>query len=79
MKGGTYRADVTFLMVACQFGLQMSQAFRLELLNSHYKYFYCTIVKIIKKGKGVHFDPDVADAMLSIESEFRGVAEDLRD
>ena len=31
-------------------------------------------MKIIKEGHGTHFDPDVVDALFSIEDEFKEIA-----
>jgi putative two-component system response regulator len=31
-------------------------------------------VKIIRAGKGSHFDPDVVDAFLALQEEFQGIA-----
>ncbi|HSC68790.1 MAG TPA: two-component system response regulator [Cellvibrio sp.] len=36
-------------------------------------------VDIIREGKGTHFDPDVADAFLELESEFRRIATTFAD
>ena len=36
-------------------------------------------VKIIKEGKGNHFDPDIVEAFLKIESEFQKTAVELTD
>jgi response regulator RpfG family c-di-GMP phosphodiesterase len=36
-------------------------------------------VKIISKDKGVHFDPDVVDAFLTVSEEFRNIAREHRD
>ena len=34
---------------------------------------------IIVKGRGQHFDPDVVDAFLALEEEFRGIAQRFAD
>jgi len=34
---------------------------------------------ILRQGRGSHFDPDVLDAMLSIEAEFRAIASQFED
>ena len=31
--------------------------------------------KIIEKGRGTHFDPDVADAFIEIQDKFSAIAE----
>lgn len=36
-------------------------------------------VEIIAAGRGCHFDPDVADAFLAIEDEFRAIARRFSD
>ena len=36
-------------------------------------------VAIIKEGRGSHFDPDVVDAFLRLESQFRAIAEQFED
>lgn len=36
-------------------------------------------VKIIHQGRGVHFDPDVVDAFLAIQNQFRDIAERYGD
>lgn len=38
-----------------------------------------TAVELIRRGRGEHFDPDVVDAMLSIEEKFKAIAGELRD
>jgi len=34
---------------------------------------------IIQKDKGKHFDPDIVEAFVSIESKFKSIAHDLAD
>ena len=36
-------------------------------------------IETMKEGRGKHFDPDILDAFLRIEGEFRGIAERFRD
>jgi putative two-component system response regulator len=36
-------------------------------------------VKIIQQGQGVHFDPDMVDAFLTIQEEFRAIAQRFAD
>ena len=36
-------------------------------------------VEIIKEGKGKHFDPDIVDAFLKIESKFQKTAVEFAD
>ena len=36
-------------------------------------------IGIIKHGKGTHFDPDMVDALLNIEDEFRNIALEFDD
>lgn len=36
-------------------------------------------IEIIREGRGTHFDPDVADAMLQIHEEFREIAKRFHD
>lgn len=36
-------------------------------------------IAMIAQGRGGHFDPDVADALLDIAEEFRGIARQFRD
>jgi putative two-component system response regulator len=36
-------------------------------------------VEIIKEERGSHFDPDVTDAFLELEQEFKRIAEELKD
>ncbi|MBT4257448.1 MAG: HD domain-containing protein, partial [Gammaproteobacteria bacterium] len=36
-------------------------------------------VEIISKGKGTHFDPDMVDAFLEVEDEFRNIALEFGD
>ena len=36
-------------------------------------------VTIIQQGRGVHFDPDIADAFLLIQGEFQAIAQRYRD
>ncbi|MFC1747356.1 HD-GYP domain-containing protein [Pseudomonadota bacterium] len=36
-------------------------------------------IAIIKEGNGLHFDPDVVEAMLAIEDEFKQIAADFAD
>jgi len=38
-----------------------------------------TALELIRRGRGEHFDPDVVDAMLSIEEKFKAIAGELRD
>jgi putative two-component system response regulator len=38
-----------------------------------------TAVELIRQGRGEHFDPDVVDAMLVIEEQFRAIAIELPD
>jgi putative two-component system response regulator len=34
---------------------------------------------MIRQGSGEHFDPDVVDAMLTVEEEFMSIAERFSD
>jgi putative two-component system response regulator len=36
-------------------------------------------IDIMKEGKGRHFDPDILDAFLDVEGEFRRIAQELSD
>jgi putative two-component system response regulator len=36
-------------------------------------------VGIIKEGKGTHFDPDMVDAFLELEQEFKKIADTYTD
>jgi putative two-component system response regulator len=36
-------------------------------------------VDIIKKGRGTHFDPDMVDAFLEINEQFRNIARKFAD
>lgn len=36
-------------------------------------------VKIIREGRGTHFDPDVVDAFLELQDEFRAIAARFAD
>jgi putative two-component system response regulator len=36
-------------------------------------------VEMIVEGKGSHFDPDVVDAFVAIEQEFRAIAQQFSD
>ena len=36
-------------------------------------------MEIITEGRGTHFDPDIVDAFLAIEKEFKRLSEELRD
>ena len=36
-------------------------------------------IDIIREGRGAHFDPDVVDALLRIEDEYRVIAEKYQD
>lgn len=38
-----------------------------------------TAIELIRRGRGEHFDPDVVDAMLSIEEKFKAIAGELHD
>jgi len=38
-----------------------------------------TAVELIRQGRGEHFDPDVADAVLVVEERFRAIAAELAD
>jgi hypothetical protein len=38
-----------------------------------------TAMEMIRQGSGEHFDPDVVDAMLTVEEEFMAIAERYRD
>ena len=38
-----------------------------------------TAVQIIQQGKGVHFDPDMVDAFLTIQDEFQAIAQRFTD
>lgn len=38
-----------------------------------------TAVELIRQGRGEHFDPDIADAMLAIEEQFRAIAAEFPD
>lgn len=38
-----------------------------------------TAIELIRQGRGEHFDPDVADAVLAIEERFRAIAAELAD
>lgn len=38
-----------------------------------------TAIELIRQGRGEHFDPDVADAVLVIEERFRAIAAELAD
>ncbi|MDO8988666.1 MAG: HD domain-containing phosphohydrolase [Sideroxyarcus sp.] len=42
-------------------------------------YTHAEAVAHILQGRGAHFDPDVADAFLSIQEEFRRIAEQYQD
>ncbi len=47
----------------------------------HYKraYSHTETIEVMKKGRGSHFDPDILDAFLGIEDEFRVIAERFCD
>jgi len=36
-------------------------------------------VSMIAQGRGTHFDPDLVDAFLDIQDDFRNIAERYRD
>ena len=36
-----------------------------------------TAIELIRQGRGEHFDPDVVDALLVVENEFRNIAVDV--
>ena len=36
-------------------------------------------IKIMKEGRGTHFDPDMIDAFLEIKDEFENIAESFND
>ncbi len=36
-------------------------------------------VKIMKQGRGIHFDPDILDAFLALENEFIQIAKSFTD
>jgi putative two-component system response regulator len=36
-------------------------------------------VEIIREERGTHFDPDITDAFLELEQEFRRIAKELKD
>ena len=38
-----------------------------------------TAVEIIREGRGAHFDPDMVDAFVEIQEEFRSIAERYAD
>jgi putative two-component system response regulator len=38
-----------------------------------------TAVELIRQGRGEHFDPDIVDAMLVIEEQFRAIATEFPD
>ena len=38
-----------------------------------------TAIELIRQGRGEHFDPDVADAVLVVEERFRAIAAELAD
>jgi len=38
-----------------------------------------TAMEMIRQGSGEHFDPDVVDAMLTVEEEFMSIAERYSD
>lgn len=38
-----------------------------------------TAVELIRQGRGEHFDPDIVDAMLAIEEQFRAIAAEFPD
>jgi len=38
-----------------------------------------TTIKIMKEGRGTHFDPDMIDAFLEIKDEFKKISESLND
>jgi putative two-component system response regulator len=38
-----------------------------------------TAVELIRQGRGEHFDPDIVDAMLVVEEQFRAIATELPD
>jgi putative two-component system response regulator len=38
-----------------------------------------TAVELIRQGRGEHFDPDIVDAMLLIEEQFRAIAAEFPD
>ena len=38
-----------------------------------------TAVELIRQGRGEHFDPDIVDAMLVIEEQFRAIAAEFPD
>jgi adenylate cyclase len=40
---------------------------------------HAVAVDIIKKGRGMHFDPDIVDAFLEIQEKFRNVAREFAD
>ena len=42
-------------------------------------YSHAETIEIMKEGRGKDFDPDIFDAFLQIEGEFRGIAERFRD
>jgi putative two-component system response regulator len=38
-----------------------------------------TAIELIRQGRGEHFDPDIVDAMLVIEEQFRALAAEFPD
>jgi putative two-component system response regulator len=40
---------------------------------------HAVAVRIIKNGRGTHFDPDLVDAFLEIHEQFREVAREFAD
>jgi putative two-component system response regulator len=42
-------------------------------------YSHAEAIELMKEERGKHFDPDVLDAFLRIEGEFRVIAERFRD
>jgi putative two-component system response regulator len=43
------------------------------------KYTHDVAVEIINEEKGTHFDPDIADAFLVLEQDFKRIADELQD
>jgi putative two-component system response regulator len=40
---------------------------------------HAEVVKLLIDGRGVHFDPDIVDAFLACEDEFRAIADEYAD
>jgi putative two-component system response regulator len=37
------------------------------------------VFAMVREGRGTHFDPDVVDAILSIQPEIRGIKEGVKE